>query len=316
MSRKALEFDVLNMRFGKVRVQTWRIVRMALLYILFTIAIAVMVYGVFSLFLNTDTDKRLKRENRMYERYVPEMQSRAEMLGDAIANLQYKDNGIYSQVFHSNAPAVDPMSSLDVFFASDTIPDTRMTSYTRDKADALLKQAGKVDSIFMKILRTAGSEDLRLPPMNMPVKGVTYPQIGASSGRKINPFYKAYVYHNGLDFIVLRGSDVYASADGTVESTGNSKSMGKTVTIAHANGYTTVYAHLESVSVTKGNKVSAGQKIGTVGMTGQAIAPHLHYEIKRDGINQDPINYLFASVSPDEYANMLYMAVNTMQSMD
>lgn len=316
MSKRFLEFDALNMNFGKMRVQTWRIVRIALLYLLFTIAVTMVVYLLFSLFISTDTEKRLRRENRMYERYVPEMQPGVDLLGDVVANLQYKDNAIYSDVFHSNAPAVDPMSSLDMFFASDSVPDTKITSYTRDKADALLEQAGKVDALFMKILRSVSDADVQLPPMNMPVKGVTYPQIGASSGRKMNPFYKAYVYHTGLDFIVLRGSDVFAAADGTVESTGTSKSMGKTVTIAHRSGYTTTYAHLETVSVNKGAKVSAGQKIGTVGMTGQAIAPHLHYEIKRDGVGLDPIDYLFASVSPDEYANMLYMAVNTMQSMD
>ena len=86
--------------------------------------------------------------------------------------------------------------------------------------------------------------------------------------------------------------------------------------IKHAGGYTTHYAHLDNVYVLKGQKVRRGQKIGTVGMTGKSYAPHLHFEVLRDGVHMDPVNYIFASVGPDEYANMLYMSVNTMQSMD
>jgi murein DD-endopeptidase MepM/ murein hydrolase activator NlpD len=77
-----------------------------------------------------------------------------------------------------------------------------------------------------------------------------------------------------------------------------------------------VYAHLESMKVRSGQRVRAGQQIGTVGMSGQAVAPHLHYEVRKDGAALNPVGCFFASVSPDEFANMLYMSVNTMQSMD
>ena len=60
----------------------------------------------------------------------------------------------------------------------------------------------------------------------------------------------------------------------------------------------------------------AGDKIGTVGMSGQAFAPHLHYEVRRNGIAKDPVGFFFASVSPTEYVNMLYMSISTLQSMD
>ena len=86
--------------------------------------------------------------------------------------------------------------------------------------------------------------------------------------------------------------------------------------IKHKSGYTTHYCHLDDMYVKRGQKVSRGQKIGTVGMTGKAYAPHLHYEVLKDGVHLDPVNYIFASVTPGEYANMLFMAVNTKQSMD
>ena len=73
---------------------------------------------------------------------------------------------------------------------------------------------------------------------------------------------------------------------------------------------------MENTRVLKGQKVTRGQRIGQVGMSGNSFAPHLHYEIQKDTLLMDPLNYLFASVSPDEYMRMLFMSVNTGQSMD
>ena len=68
--------------------------------------------------------------------------------------------------------------------------------------------------------------------------------------------------------------------------------------------------------MTKGQKVKRGQVIGQVGMSGNSFAPHLHYEVLKDTLRMDPLNYLFASVTPDDYMGMLFMSVNTGQSMD
>ena len=86
--------------------------------------------------------------------------------------------------------------------------------------------------------------------------------------------------------------------------------------INHGNGYKTRYAHLADVVVRKGRKVKKGTKIGSVGVSGNSFAPHLHYEVLRDTLILDPVNYLFASVTPEEYLNMMIMSVSTGQSMD
>ena len=125
------------------------------------------------------------------------------------------------------------------------------------------------------------------------------------------------VAHDGIDFLVPTGTTVKATADGTVTSVQKSgKGAGNCVTIRHAGGYETRYLHLSQVKVSAGQSVRKGKAIGTSGMSGNAFAPHLHYEVILDGKAMDPVNYLFASVSPEEYSNMLYMSVNTRQSMD
>ncbi len=292
---------------------TWRVLG----YLLMTMTLAIFTYLVFMLFFRTDQEKMLRKEISMYERIYPGLVPKEEMIGDAIANLQHKDASVYDMVFHSDVPDVNPMAWLDYEPASDTIPDTRLTSYTRDKSDVLMSRAAEVEANFRKIFRSIADTSFAMPPMELPLKDISYTQTGASLGTKLDPFYKAYVWHGGIDFIVARGTPVHASADGTVSDAYSSKGSGYTVEITHGGDYKTVYAHLENIrSVRKGQSVKAGQQIGTVGMSGKTVAPHLHYEIHRAGYYLDPVNYFFASISVEEYANMLYMAVSTTQSMD
>lgn len=315
--RKLLEFDHGNFSFKEAGLRWWLHIRRALVFLILTFAMSVVLYLVFALVVSTNTEKRLRAENRAYKKIYPQLESRKELLGDVIAGLQYKDNAIYEQVFHSVAPNVDPAGSLDSFFASDTIPDTRLYSYTMEKADKLLEKAADVDEAFRKIADKLVLDPQSRPPLRMPVANISYPQVGASVGDRYNPFYKAEVRHTGIDLLSVAGTEVLAPADGeVVESRSLASGIGTYVKLRHAGGYETYYSHLGTRYVTVGQKVVAGQRIGTVGMTGNAYAPHLHYEVYLNGVMADPINYFFASVTPKEYANMLYMSSNTRQSMD
>lgn len=316
MSDHKFEFDPRNFTFRKAGAQTWRLIKRILLVILASLTATVLIYSVVALFYNTKEEKILYRENKMYEKIFPTLSPKEKLLEDVIAGLQYKDNKIYEQVFHSNAPNVDPISTLNFLYASDTIPDYRLESYTKEKSQMLMERSRGVDAAFERIFDSISDTAFVVPPMAMPVKDVSYPQVGASTGRKMSPFLKAYVYHNGIDFIVLRGTEVFATGDGVVSDCGNNKSAGRYVVISHEGGFTTRFNHLEQLDVQKGQKVEAGQKIGTVGMSGKSSSPHLHYEVRRSEQVEDPVNYMFATVDPMEYANFLYMATNTLQSMD
>ena len=153
--------------------------------------------------------------------------------------------------------------------------------------------------------------------MSNALRDFSFAQTGASTGERINPFYKVKIMHNGLDLIAPAGDPVYAAADGVVSSvTRSRKGLGNVVSIDHGNGYVTRYAHLADMEVVKGRKVKKGTRIGYVGVSGNSFAPHLHYEVIRDTVVVDPVNHFFASVTPDEYVNMLIMSASTGQSMD
>ncbi|WP_026941704.1 peptidoglycan DD-metalloendopeptidase family protein [Hellea balneolensis] len=96
-------------------------------------------------------------------------------------------------------------------------------------------------------------------------------------------------YHHGVDFKGAVGERIYASADGTVEYAGTADKWGKRVMLKHASGYQTLYAHMNSIDVSRGQSVKAGDIIGSIGSTGQSTGPHLHFELRKDGQRLDPL---------------------------
>ena len=122
----------------------------------------------------------------------------------------------------------------------------------------------------------------------MPVKwaGVTSP-----FGKRFHPVLKRYIQHAGID-MRARYVPLMASRDGTVVFAGYMTGYGKIIKINHGSGYETRSAHLEKMYVKVGDKVKSGQVIGQTGMTGRVTGPHLHFEIRKNGKANNPMNYL------------------------
>lgn len=99
--------------------------------------------------------------------------------------------------------------------------------------------------------------------------------------------------HTGLDIATSRGTPIKAAATGTVTYSGYKGSYGNLVIITHSDGTQTYYAHCNTLSVTAGQRVSQGQVIATVGSTGNSTGPHLHLEIRVNGVAQNPQNYVY-----------------------
>ena len=100
--------------------------------------------------------------------------------------------------------------------------------------------------------------------------------------------------HYGQDFSLPKGSPVYATADGRISILKSSfGGFGKYIYIDHGNGYKTVYAHLDKFNVRRGQKVKRGELIAYSGNSGRSTAPHLHYEVHKNGKKVNPINFFF-----------------------
>lgn len=117
-------------------------------------------------------------------------------------------------------------------------------------------------------------------------------RVTSPFGTRLHPIYGTYRTHNGIDIGgVGYNSNVVASDGGTVLTAQYSSSYGNYVTISHGNGYTTLYAHMNSLAVSAGDAVSQGEVIGYTGSTGNSTGPHIHYEIWYQGTRVNPLDY-------------------------
>ena len=121
-----------------------------------------------------------------------------------------------------------------------------------------------------------------------------------------------------MDFSAKTGTPIFATGDGLI--TNNKKvggsGYGKYIVINHGFGYETLYAHMSKTSVKKGDRVKRGDIIGYVGNTGRSVAPHLHYEVVKDGNKINPINFYYSDLSPEEFDRMIDISSSTNQSFD
>lgn len=316
MSREQYIIDR-NLRFRRSTRTVWNVLKSVLRYTISTVSLAVFYYIVFALVVSTDSERRLIRENRLYERIYADMLERERLLSDVIAGLEVKDDQIYEEIFHATAPKMDALLSENYLVVADTVVDSDMVEYAYGKVVSTEERAARVEDNFRKALTLIASGDRALPPMSLPLASVSFAQVGASVGQKVNPFYKVETAHTGVDLIAPQGDPVLAVADGTVTDVVISrKGPGNVVEITHPGGYVSRYAHLADITVSKGQKVKRGKSIAAVGISGNSFAPHLHFELLKDGQYLDPVACFFADVTPDEYAGMELMASRTGQSLD
>ncbi len=139
---------------------------------------------------------------------------------------------------------------------------------------------------------------LKLPDVDLaflwPVTGM----ISSSFGWRTHPITMKKDFHDGIDIVADKYTPVLASEDGIVIFTGYRKYAGRTVIMEHIDGFSTFYAHLNSISVKKGDIIGKGQIVGRVGKTGYSTGYHLHFGMKLYGTSIDPIKYLNEYIEP------------------
>jgi murein DD-endopeptidase MepM/ murein hydrolase activator NlpD len=154
-------------------------------------------------------------------------------------------------------------------------------------------------------------------PAILPIYNKDLTRTASGYGLRVHPIYKIIKFHTGMDFTAPTGTEIYATGNGVINSVLSSKrGYGNHIVIDHGFGYSTLYAHLDRSIVRKGQKVRRGDVIGYVGSTGTSLAPHVHYEVKINGSNVDPVNFYFNDLTPEMYERIIEIASKTGQSFD
>lgn len=141
-----------------------------------------------------------------------------------------------------------------------------------------------MDTIFtvLKVLvhnDSVADIQLRHFPTSAPMDLINMTKVASVFQNRVDPITKKRQFHWGVDYDAGKGTKVYSSAEGTVEEADWNDGYGRYIKINHTNGYETVYAHLDSIMIHKGETVKKGELIGLVGSSGMTTGNHLHYEI-------------------------------------
>jgi len=325
MSKKVkYYYDTENLAYHKIKPQKRKKVGYALLFLLASALFGFLCFVVLmnTPYFETPKDKIQAREiDNMKIRYSI-LNKKIENIEQVAADLEERDNNLY-RVYFNSAPISNEKRRgiIDIarYKELEGYNNSDLVINTSKKVDGISKALAFQSKSLDEILKLAKAKDklLSAVPAIQPVKNEDLKQMASGFGYRTDPFTKARKMHEGMDFTAKTGTPIYATGDGVVAKADNSLSgYGNHIEISHGFGYLTLYAHLSKYNVRHGQRVKRGDIIGYVGSTGRSQAPHLHYEVHKDGKVVNPINFYYGNISAAEYVAISKIANQENQSLD
>ncbi len=324
MSKVKYKFNKKSLTFDRVQTTF----RKRLLYffthlstgVVFAVAAFILVYN----FLDSPKEKAQKREIEQMKLQYAILNDQLDRVTKIIKDLEDRDDNIYRVIFEAEPipnsireagiGGVDKYEKLVGYSNSDLIIETEK------KMDKIMGQLYIQSKSYDEVFDLAKNKERMLAsiPAIQPVDNKDLVRIGSYFGVRVDPFYKVRKFHEGMDFSATIGTAVYATGNGSIVSAGRDVEggYGNEIIIDHGYNYQTVYAHLSKVFVRPGQKILRGQIIGYVGNTGKSTSPHLHYEVRKNGVAVNPIYFFFNDITPDQFKMMLDLSSRPSQTMD
>jgi murein DD-endopeptidase MepM/ murein hydrolase activator NlpD len=325
MSKVKYYYDTENLAYRKIIPKK----RTKFLYaITFLLASALFGFLIFVLVLNTSffetpKDKLQAREiDNLKLRYAI-LNKKIDQLQEVLGDIEDRDNNLYRVYF--NAAAIPDEERKSVFRNKNRYKELEgynnsdLIVNTTKKIDTISKQLAIQSKSLDEILRLAKAKSKLLSaiPAIQPVRNENLKHMASGFGYRSDPFTKARKFHAGMDFTARTGTPVYATGDGVIRrADAGSSGYGNHIVISHGFGYETLYGHLSRYKCRPGQRVKRGDVIGYVGSTGRSQAPHLHYEVHKNGQVVNPLNFYYGNISAIEYVAISQAANQENQSLD
>lgn len=271
--------------------------------------------------LGTSDEARLRRENSELKKQYNIISRRLDNSLTIMEDIRNRDDNFYRVMMQ-----MEPMSQSQRYAGLDN--ERRYKDLQKLSDNSLVKLLTQRMDLFDRMIyaQSVSFDQLKSEAANQQEKIVHIPAIipiqvreytmSSGYGYRRDPVYGTTKFHAGLDFAAKTGTNVFATGDGTVEVAERKSGYGNMIDISHGYNYTTRYAHLKEILVKPGQTVKRGDLIGKVGSTGKSTGPHLHYEVRFKDEPQNPVNYYFMDLTPEEYDKMVLEAENAGHVMD
>ncbi|MCC8088302.1 MAG: M23 family metallopeptidase [Rikenellaceae bacterium] len=293
----------------------------AAIHLLVWTGIAIIYYTVFSFFFDTPIEIGMKRSVRTLETEYDRLATRYDLVESVLDNVSDRDRYLFRSLFDSYPLDTESEDRLQLYDSLLRKTNAELGDEFESKIKSVESKVNILTEKLDSLLKYVGLhvDDMNRIPSIQPVINKELNLIATSTGRRIHPFYRTLVMHNGMDYAVPEETRVFATADGIVTNIsagGRTNTSGISIIIDHENGYTTRFNHLARIFVGPGYRVKRGDIIAASGNTGLSFAPHLHYEIRYKDTIADPVHYFFHELNPYEYDRVKKVASVGMQSLD
>ncbi len=292
-------------------------------YFLLSIVISTVYYIIFSFFFDTPQERGLQRENQELLVQFEVFNKRFDHIATVLEDIQQRDDNIYRTIFEAEPiPSTYRqvgMGGVDRYADLDDLSNSEIVIETAKRLDKISKQIYIQSKSFDEVIGLAKRKEemIACVPAIQPISNKDLKRVASPFGVRMHPFYKVLKMHTGMDFTAPTGTEIYATGDGEVSAVIQSaRGYGNTGIIDHGFGYKTLYAHQSKILARRGQKVKRGEVIGLVGNTGMSMAPHLHYEVRKNDEPINPINFYFNDLTPEEYNKIIELAAQSGQSLD
>jgi len=325
MAKVKYYYDSENLAYRKIKVKKRKKFGFAALFIL---ASALFGFISFVVLLNTpyfDTpkDRLLIREIENLKLNYAFLNKKMDQVDNAMEAIEERDNNLYRTYFNTAAIPEEERKSgfkdANRYKALQGYNNSQLVLQTTKRVDILTKELAIQSKSLDYILKLAKEKNKLLAaiPAIQPVRNENLKHMASGFGYRTDPFTKARKMHKGMDFTAKQGTPIFATGDGVIAKADNTASgYGNHIVIRHGYGYETLYGHLSKYNCKAGQRIKRGDIIGYVGSTGRSEAPHLHYEVHKDGKVVNPLNFYYGNISAVEYVAISKLANQENQSLD
>jgi Membrane proteins related to metalloendopeptidases len=278
--------------------------------------IGVIIFMISTYVFDSPLEKQLKKENKLLLTQYQILAKRIDENQKILADLQERDDQLYRATF--NAEPIPEAIRRPGFGGTNryeslmNMPNSDLVISATQKLDMMTKslyvQSNSYDELT-ELLKTK-EERMQCIPAIMPLSSRNFKGMTSGFGVRVHPILKTLRPHTGVDLSADRGTPIYATGDGVVEKARYEGNYGNCIVVNHGFGFQTLYSHCKDMNVKVGQKVKRGQQIGTVGTSGMADGPHVHYEVRVKGRLDNPVKYFFLDLAPEEYDEMLFISEN------
>ncbi len=323
MSKVKYRFNTKSLTYEKVKVtfkdRFWRFTSYLAIGLVFATGTVLLAYK----FIDSPKEKMLKREIEALQLQYNLLHKKMDQTELVLNDMQDRDDNIYRVIFEAepipNTIRQAGFGGSDRYSVFDNFDNAALLKSTTERLDKITKQLYIQSRSFDEVVKLAKNKELLISsiPAIMPINNKDLRRQPGGFGWRTHPIYKTPEFHPGMDFAAEQGTPIYATGDGVVqEADASLQGYGNHVVINHGFGYTTLYGHMSKMAVRVGKKIKRGELVGYVGSTGLSTAPHVHYEVMKNGEKVNPINFYFNDLTPAQYQIMLEMSTKSTQSFD